>query len=78
VPGGLPAGTFVFAFQDDGEHNAPINARQTQDWTAYAPYEGTIDVSSLIRTTYKISFRIGRLHLLVAYFGSTDLEPVGW
>ena len=78
TPGGLPAGTFVFAFQDDGEHPVPINGLQTQDWTVYAPYEDAIDVSSLIRSTCKISFRVGRLHLLVAYFGSTGFEPVGW
>jgi len=76
--GGLPAGTFVFAFQNDREYRVPINGLQTQDWTVHAPYEDAIDVTRLIRSTCKISFRIGRLHLLVAYFGSTGFEPVGW
>ncbi|MGC4052786.1 MAG: hypothetical protein QM757_25935 [Paludibaculum sp.] len=78
APDRLPAGTFVFAFQDDGEHAIPINGLQTQDWTVHAPYEHAIEVNRLIRSTCKISLGIGRLHLLVAYFGSTGLEPVGW
>jgi len=78
VPGELPAGTFVFGFQDDGDHPAPINGLQTQDWTVYAPYEDAIDITAAIRTTCKISLRLGRLHLLVAYFGASGLEPVGW
>jgi hypothetical protein len=78
TPAELPAGTFVFAFQDDGEHPVPINGLQTQDWTVYASYEDAIEATSLIRSTCKISIRVGRLHLLVAYFGSTGFEPVGW
>lgn len=77
-PSVLPPGTFAFAFQDDGEHSAPINGLQTQDWTVHTPYENAISVTGLIRSTCKISIRIGRLHLLIAYFGSTGLEPVGW
>jgi hypothetical protein len=61
-----------------GEHPVPINGRQTQDWTMHALYEHAINVTSLIRSTCKISFRIGRLHVLVAYRGPTGLEPVGW
>jgi hypothetical protein len=78
APGGLPAGTFVFGFQDDGEHRLPINGLQTQDWTVHAPYEEAVDATTQIRTTCKISLRIGRLHLLMAYLGATDLQPVGW
>jgi len=78
TPGGLPAGTFVFSLQDDGEHPDPINGLQTQDWTVHAPYEDAIDATTLIRSTCKISFRIGRLHLLVAYLGSTGFGPVAW
>lgn len=44
----------------------------------YAPYEDAIDITAAIRTTCKISLRLGRLHLLVAYFGASGLEPVGW
>jgi hypothetical protein len=77
-PTGLPAETFVFAFQDDGEHPVPINGLQTQDWTVHAPYEDAIDITTMIRATCKISLRIGRLHLLVAYLGTSGLEPVGW
>lgn len=44
----------------------------------HAPYEDAIDMTALLRTTCKISLRIGRLHLLVAYFGTSGLEPVGW
>lgn len=51
---------------------------QTQDWTVHAPYEDTPEISAAIRKTSKISLRIGRLHLLVAYFGGSGLEPVGW
>ncbi|HYL73070.1 MAG TPA: hypothetical protein VEU96_02640 [Bryobacteraceae bacterium] len=77
-PGGLPASTFVFGFQDDGDHPFPINGLQTQDWTVHAPYEDAIETTAAIRTTCKISLRLGRLHLLVAYFGASGLEPVGW
>ena len=45
-PDCLPTGTFVFAFQDNGELAAPINGLQTQDWTVYAPYKDAIDISS--------------------------------
>lgn len=77
-PSLLPLGTFAFAFQDDGEHPAPINGLQTQDWTVYAPYDEAITVNGLIRSSCKLSIRIRRLHLLIAYFGSTGLEPVCW
>jgi hypothetical protein len=78
APGGLPVGTFVFGFQDDGDHPAPINGLQTQDWTVHAPYEDAIGIITAIRKTCKISLRVGRLHLLVAYCGTSGLEPVGW
>jgi hypothetical protein len=77
-PSGLPAGTFVFAFQDKGDHAVPINGLQTQDWTLHAPYENAISITTAIRSACKISLRIGRLHLLIAYMGSSGLEPVGW
>ncbi len=68
----------MFAFQDNGEHPIAINGLQTQDWTIHVPYEDALDIRDSLRTACKISLRINRLHLLVAYLGSTDLEPVGW
>ena len=78
APTELPKGTFVFAFQDDGEHPVAINSMQTQDWTVHVPYEDALDIRDSLRSASKVSLRIDRLHLLVAYLGSPDLEPVGW
>jgi hypothetical protein len=35
-------------------------------------------VAEKLKRTTKISIRIGRLHLLIAYLGDGGLEPVGW
>ncbi len=78
APAELPRRTFVFAFQDNGEHSIAINSLQTQDWTVHVTYEDALDIRDSLRGACKISLRIDRLHLLVAYLGSTDLEPVGW
>ena len=77
-PDKLPPGTFVFAFQDNGEHPVALNGFQTQDWTVHAPYEDALEIRVLLRKTGKISLRLDRLHLLVAYTGDTALVPVGW
>ena len=75
----LPQGTFVFAFQDDNTLDNPINGFQSQDWTIFhANYGAVIGVTEKLKSTTKISIRIGRLHLLVAYLGDGGLEPVGW
>lgn len=37
-----------------------------------------IGIAEKLKRTTKISIRIGRLHLLVAYLGDGGLEPVGW
>ncbi len=76
--GKLPVGTCVFAFQDDGERPGPINILQSQQWTMHAPVADALEVHMAMRRTWKISIRIDRLHLLVAYLGDTGLAPVGW
>jgi len=78
TPEELPKRTFVFGFQDNGEHPIAINSMQTQDWTVNVSYEDALDIRDSLRTACKISLRIEGLHLLVAYFCSPDLEPVGW
>ncbi len=78
APTQLPSGTHVFAFQDDGEHPVAINGMQSQDWTVHAPYRDLCDVRATLRNTCKVSIRINRLHLLVAYLGDTGFEPVRW
>jgi hypothetical protein len=74
----LPIGTHVFAFQDENTLDDPINGFQTRDWTARAPRTEILGMNDLLRQTSKISIRVGRLHLLLAYLGDTGLEPVGW
>ena len=78
APDGLTKGTYVFGFQDGRNYPVAINALQTQDWTLYAPYHHALDIRASARTACKISLRVGCLHLLVAYFGTSGLEPVGW
>ncbi len=74
----FPRGTFVFAFQDDNTLDNPINGFQSQDWTIHANCGAVIGLDEKLKRTTKISIRIGRLHLLVAYLGDVGLEPVGW
>jgi hypothetical protein len=74
----FPHGTFVFAFQDDNTLDNPINCFQSQDWTIHANYGAVIGLTEKLKRTTKISIRIGRLHLLVAYLRDGSLEPVGW
>jgi hypothetical protein len=75
----LPNGISIFAIQTDRSDQAsPINCLQSQNWRVYNPYEDAIAMWRVVQESCKISIRIDRLHLLIAYVRNLDSDVVGW